>query len=428
MELTPADQRRIEEEERRRFAEEQFRASVRTQLRQTSVEPPRSVGPAKYRRSLHPLALGTLIGAVVVGAIALFVHFFPGASSTTTAIPGPSSTATQPTATKGVTARQVTKDVDAPAPPVAMTPAQIFNRSSGSIVLLENHDSENQLVARGTGFVVKAGLVATNYHVIRGAARLVARSTDSSSFEASEIMGFDPDADAAIVRFSGLQAGAVNIGAADSLHRGDHVTAIGAPLGIQNTLSEGIVTNLLRLPNGSRLIQISAPISHGSSGGPLFNDLGQVVGITTAARPEGELVNFALPISEVNRILLNPREMSFTQFLTETRVVTSISNSSFTVPHGGVTPLQFQVPANHLATLEGSFSIYGGRGNDIDFELLQGSGGQWRVVAGGIRRLIGGGNINESLPSGTYAIVFSNKFSTFSAKTISGDIHLVSFR
>ena len=314
-----------------------------------------------------------------------------------------------------------------PAAPLTMSPQQIFAAYSGSVVLIQNYSDDNQLAATGSGFCVGDSLVATNYHVIRGATRLVAAGKNSTTFEASEIESYDPQSDLAVVRFENSNLRAIPLGDPTALKQGDHVTAIGSPLGIQNTLSDGIVSNLVT-SGGINVIQTSAPISHGSSGGPLFDDQGRVVGITAATRPEGELVNFAISAVYLKTLLGNPSPVQLSQFLTQTRVESPILQGSVSVSHGGLLPLAFKVPGNHVAVIQGSFTIYGGAGNDINWALIQafpnGQGTQVIPTA----RYSGSAAINRRLPAGDYALVFDNRFSAFSSKTVTGTVSLIDFR
>jgi hypothetical protein len=300
-----------------------------------------------------------------------------------------------------------------PAAPPTMSPQQIFDAYSGSVVLIQNYTDDNQLSATGSGFCVGDSLIATNYHVVRGAARLVAKGKDSMTFEVSEIESYDPQSDLAVVRFENLQLKEIPLGDPTALKQGDHVIAIGAPLGIQNTLSDGIVSNLLA-NGGVNIIQTSAPISHGSSGGPLFDDHGQVVGVTAATRPEGELVNFAISVVHLKTLSGNPSPVELSQFLSETRVETPVLQGSVSVPHGRLLPLAFKVPANHMAVIQGSFTVFGGAGNDINWGLIQAfpNGQGTQVIP--FARCSGSAAINRRLPAGDYALVFDNRFSAFS--------------
>jgi S1-C subfamily serine protease len=314
-----------------------------------------------------------------------------------------------------------------PAAPLTMSPQQIFDAYSGSVVLIQNYTDDNQLAATGSGFCIGDSVVATNYHVIRGASRLVAKGKNSTSFESSDVESYDPQSDLAVVRFENFHLKAIPLGDPTAVKQGDHVTAIGSPLGIQNTLSDGIVSNLVTA-GGINVIQTSAPISHGSSGGPLFNDQGQVIGITAATRPEGELVNFAISAVYLKTLLGSSSPVQLSQFLAQTRTETPVLQGSVSVPHGRVVPIAFKVPANHVAVIQGTFTIYGGAGNDINWALIQGlpNGQGTQVIP--LARYSGNSAINRRLPAGDYALVFDNRFSAFSSKTVTGTVSLIDFR
>jgi hypothetical protein len=100
----------------------------------------------------------------------------------------------------------------------------------------------------------------------RGASRITARTSSSQTYEASAVLGFDAETDLAVIQFEGLGVLPLTLGDSDRVQQGDRVTAISAPLGIQETLSDGLVSNLMQ-SGADRRFQISVAISHGSSGG-----------------------------------------------------------------------------------------------------------------------------------------------------------------
>src|SRR5439155_11395843 len=110
--------------------------------------------------------------------------------------------------------------------------------------------------------------------------KIVVAFGDGRSFEASGVVAFQRDADIAILQIPATGLKALTVGDDKSVHAGQHVVAIGNPRGFTNTVSDGLVSTF-RDRNGVRLIQVSAPISPGSSGGPLFDDHGDVIGLTT---------------------------------------------------------------------------------------------------------------------------------------------------
>src|SRR5208283_1045453 len=117
----------------------------------------------------------------------------------------------------------------------------------------------------------------------------------------------DPDKDLRLLTASGLEAKPARLGKAGSLKAGDPVYAVGAPQGLELSLSEGIVSQLRGGP--PPLIQTTVAISPGSSGGGLFNAEGELVGITTFYLKEGQNLNFALPVEWIGEVaMVNPPE------------------------------------------------------------------------------------------------------------------------
>src|SRR5712692_4839953 len=165
----------------------------------------------------------------------------------------------------------------APVQPPVLTTEELFRAASPAVLLVEVYDDEGHVRGRGSGFVISSdGAAITNYHVIRGAYRASARFGDSTFAPVLGVMAYDPGRDVAVIRIQAISPPTLKLGNSDSVHIGDHVLAIGSPLGLQNTVSEGIVSALR-----GNVIQMTAPISPGSSGGPVLNANGEVVGIST---------------------------------------------------------------------------------------------------------------------------------------------------
>lgn len=174
--------------------------------------------------------------------------------------------------------------------------ASVFERVAPSVYsVLAVHDTE--ALAQGSGIVVAPGRVATNYHVIADASRISVRQ-GSTSYEAS-VERSDPAHDLALLRVDGLDAPVVAFGG--TVRIGQSVYAVGSPRGLELSLSEGIVSSLRSSEDG-QVIQTTAPISPGSSGGGLFDEEGRLVGLTTAQAVEGQNLNFAIPTAWLLRL------------------------------------------------------------------------------------------------------------------------------
>src|SRR5271157_223843 len=183
----------------------------------------------------------------------------------------------------------------------------ISRKANGSVVSIVMSDKDGHPISQGSGFVVsKNGRVVTNYHVIKNGSSAVIKLPDGSFFTVDGVLAFDKDRDIAIIKAHGNNFRTVALGDSDQLRVGEEVVAIGSPLSLESTVSNGIVSGIRREEEGAgrKLVQITAPISHGSSGGPLFNMAGEVVGITSSALIGGENLNFAVPINDAKARLV----------------------------------------------------------------------------------------------------------------------------
>jgi S1-C subfamily serine protease len=113
------------------------------------------------------------------------------------------------------------------------------------------------------------------------------------------VLAYDKSRDVAIIKAHGVDFRTLTLGDSDRLQVGEEVVAIGNPLSLESTVSNGIVSAIRTVDEG-KFVQITAPISPGSSGGPLFNMSGEVVGITTSHLVGGQNLNFAIPINDEN--------------------------------------------------------------------------------------------------------------------------------
>jgi len=171
--------------------------------------------------------------------------------------------------------------------------ARIARDNLPAVVTVVALDSRDQPLSLGSGFFIsRAGVVATNAHVVEGASRVLVRWRGQTG-SAEQILNFDPKYDLITLQTSFPSTPTVVLGDSDALTIGEDIIALGSPQGLEGTVSTGIVSGIRDL-DGIRFLQITAPISPGSSGGPIFNIRGQVVGIATATMAKGQNLNFAL--------------------------------------------------------------------------------------------------------------------------------------
>ena len=178
------------------------------------------------------------------------------------------------------------------------TGENVVKRKARAVLYVETYDERGNVLGSGSGFLInnKKTLV-TNYHVIEGAYRIIAWTSDKKeSAEINTVLAYGKDIDLAVLECTErINASPLQLINSDSVKQGDAVYAVGYPLGIANSLSDGIVSSRYTDEDGLPVLQITAPISPGNSGGPLLNQKGQVVGIVCATYVDGQNMNIAVP-------------------------------------------------------------------------------------------------------------------------------------
>jgi hypothetical protein len=159
----------------------------------------------------------------------------------------------------------------------------------------------------GSGFFVTPNVIATNYHVVEGAnsAYCIPDNSDDEEYQVTGYMALDEETDLILLRVAGVTRRPLQL-ASGSVVTGQIIYAIGTPQGMDGTISDGIVSAVRNVGN-IKLLQITAPISQGSSGGPVVNRLGQVVGVSTLMHREGQNLNFAVSFQHLAALM---QEMS----------------------------------------------------------------------------------------------------------------------
>lgn len=186
-----------------------------------------------------------------------------------------------------------------------MDAEQIAATGGPAVFLLEIYNQNGQKTATGSGFFIdNSGIAATNYHVIEDAYRAVATLTDGGQHEVELVLGYDKQRDVAIIKIEGSGFAALELADSDTLRNGQKIFCLGSPLGMDNSITEGIVSNTNRIVGGQSYIQISAPISPGSSGGAVLDDSCRVVGISTGTLSNGQLTNMAVPSNAIAAVEL----------------------------------------------------------------------------------------------------------------------------
>jgi len=172
----------------------------------------------------------------------------------------------------------------------------VYKNNVNSTVTIETE------IGQGSGFFVGTNLIATNYHVIEGATEAFCYTNSSAAkYEIEGYVAVDKEVDLVILKVKGVNKPAIKMDTSTPTP-GQKVYVLGSPKGLPATITDGIVSGL-RDWDGTKLIQISAPISHGSSGGPVLNANGLLVGIAVGAFEDGQNLNFAIPKSNLDLLI-----------------------------------------------------------------------------------------------------------------------------
>jgi S1-C subfamily serine protease len=208
--------------------------------------------------------------------------------------------------------------IETVAQPCAEPLTALFERVSPAVVSIQAMKINKIRPTRrfetigGSGMIIeKDGHILTNAHVVDGAASLTV-TLDTGTKASAKILGLDPVLDVALIRVDGPNPLPVaRLGDSSVVRVGDEVIAIGNPIGLDQTMTRGIVSGLNRTIPGisdEPMIQTDAPINPGNSGGPLVDRCGQVIGINTLISEDAQSIGFAVPINAARAVLRELRE------------------------------------------------------------------------------------------------------------------------
>jgi hypothetical protein len=174
-----------------------------------------------------------------------------------------------------------------------------------SVAVVKSFDEDSSAIALGSGFLVRASDVATNLHVVKGASIVLVRFVgENVDHEVKGVVAVDFENDLVILRLDDPGKGwPLTLGNSNDTRIGDDVYVAGSPIGLEGTFSRGIVSGR----RGNEYIQVTAPISEGSSGGPVVNNQGDVIGVATAQMSEGQNLNFAVPANHLVQLIKETR-------------------------------------------------------------------------------------------------------------------------
>jgi S1-C subfamily serine protease len=196
-----------------------------------------------------------------------------------------------------------------------LTPTQIFDRFNPSVVLIIGLEQAQESTVLGTGFLVSStGVFITNRHVIEGVFPAQVKLSNGDVYDNPAVVATDARKDIAILKIKGFNLPTVTLGDSDSVTIGSQVTVIGNPKGLEGSITDGLVSGKRDTGEGYNVLQISAAISPGSSGSPVFNEFGEVIGIATATLVDGQSINFAIPINYARGLISEKEELTLEEF------------------------------------------------------------------------------------------------------------------
>ncbi|MEO8447308.1 MAG: tetratricopeptide repeat protein [bacterium] len=185
------------------------------------------------------------------------------------------------------------------------TSEEIFTNAKDAVVVINAYDYDGKKSSQGSGVILKEkGIIVTNFHVFAGNEKLEV-THNGSPVKFTEISGIDVEKDILILKIEDANFPVIPIGKTDEIKVGQKVYAIGSPIGLENTLSDGLVSGLRVLgENKKEYIQITASLSPGSSGGAVLNSKGELIGISTMGYRDGQNLNFAIGMDDILGVTL----------------------------------------------------------------------------------------------------------------------------
>lgn len=180
---------------------------------------------------------------------------------------------------------------------------ELVKRIKPSAVAIETFDAKDTTLSRGSGFFVAADRVITNRHVIEKASRVEIHLLDGKKYTAKGVIAIDGEGDLALLSVDVPKGSAIPLPTVKNVPlEGESVVVVGNPYGLEGSVSNGIVSAVREIAGYGKIIQITAPISPGSSGSPVVNMAGQVIGVATLQAAEGQSLNFAVPAERISQL------------------------------------------------------------------------------------------------------------------------------
>lgn len=185
-----------------------------------------------------------------------------------------------------------------------------------TVVTVINYDVDGNISSIGSGFFIStSGVLLTNYHVLDGAYKAEIKTQDGSQYPVETVLAKNRLVDLIKVRVDIPQSQVMTVDLARQPPVvADNVFVVGSPMGLEQTVSEGIISAVREIPSGGKVLQLTAPISRGSSGGPVLNQDGEVIGVVTFQAARGQNLNFAISIDALEMLVNEASELSLAEW------------------------------------------------------------------------------------------------------------------
>ncbi len=206
-----------------------------------------------------------------------------------------------------------------------LTPREIAQQTLPSTILLVMSNSNTEEAKSGSGFFIAEDVVVTNFHVVEETTEGYAKIYGQDKiYEILGIIGVDKKNDLVLLKIKEIKGKPVKLNTDDLTAVGDEVFAVGNPKRLEGTFSQGIVSSI-RKTDKNNLLQITASISAGSSGGAILNNKGEVIGVAVGAFESGQSLNFAIPVSLLRAMIARQNPLiSLASIVSKSKTIPSI--------------------------------------------------------------------------------------------------------